>query len=639
MAVQWTGAGLRPRTAHARRALQVAIDATAWGTALVACAVLRVGPEDVHATRLLALFPVVVLAQFVAGYMLGLYRGRSIFGSFEEVATLARVVLVSGSVVFVLDALLFMQNRPIPLSSVVAGAAIAFLIMGGTRYWWRMMYDRSLRPSLTGTSRVIVFGVGDGGQRAIRAMLRDPKSAYVPVVALDDDRRLQGLRIMGVPVVGDRQAMAEVARRYQAPIILLALPAASGRVIRELTDQAQACGLKVRVLPAVQELLDGDVSVGDIRIPEPRDLLGRHHIETDLEAVADHIAGRRVVVTGAGGSIGSELCRQLAALQPAELIMIDRDESALHAVQLSIDGHALLNTPSTVLLDIRDRAGVISLFLERRPEVVFHAAALKHLPLLESYPIEALKTNVWGTLAVLEAAATANVERFVNVSTDKAANPCNTLGFSKRVAEGLTAWTNERAFGRYLSVRFGNVLGSRGSVLTTFQRQLEAGGPLTVTDPAVSRFFMTVEEAVQLVLQAAAIGEGGDVLVLDMGEPVRIADVAEQLARSVDPPCAIKYVGLRPGEKLSEQLFGDGENARPSAHPLIRSVSAPPVDGDAVRNVDPQCGPDYVADVLMELCVSMSLEPYGEVDLTRAELDVDDDGAMLDDVSSMTGGD
>jgi FlaA1/EpsC-like NDP-sugar epimerase len=388
----------------------------------------------------------------------------------------------------------------------------------------------------------------------------------------------------------------------------------------------------------VRELLDGEVDLDDIRTPEARDLLGRHHIETDLDVIAHYLRGRRVAITGAGGSIGAELCRQVAAFEPAELIMIDRDESALHAVQLSIEGRALLNTPSTVLLDIRDREGVRRLFEARRPEIVFHAAALKHLPLLEKYPVEALKTNVWGTLAVLEASAAAGVTRFVNISTDKAANPCSTLGYSKRVAEGLTAGIDAQADGRYLSVRFGNVLGSRGSVLTTFTSQLEAGGPLTVTDPDVTRFFMTVEEAVQLVVQAAGIGNGGEVLVLDMGQPVKIADVAEQLAHTVDPPCPITYVGLRPGEKLHEELFGDGEVPRLSSHPLIRSVAVPRLCGDDVRFLDPKIDPDAAIEVLMQLCLSMSIDLLPAVDLTGAG-DVERSLSVGEDLGSAVGGD
>ena len=284
-------------------------------------------------------------------------------------------------------------------------------------------------------------------------------------------------------------------------------------------------------------------------------------------------------MTGAGGSIGSELCRQLVRFSPAEIIMLDRDESALHEVQLSIYGRALLDTPQTVLADLRDERAISELFETRKPQVVFHAAALKHLPLLERYPNEAYQTNVLGTATMLNAAQRAGVEVFINISTDKAANPISVLGFSKRIAERLTA---EFAFrsgpGKYISVRFGNVLGSRGSVLTSFKDQIAKGGPVTVTHRGVTRYFMTISEAVQLVIQAGAIGSTGEVLVLDMGKPVNIYDVAEQLVRNSGKPITIDVVGLRVGEKVHEELFGKGEIDERPLHPLISHVAAKPID-------------------------------------------------------------
>jgi FlaA1/EpsC-like NDP-sugar epimerase len=332
--------------------------------------------------------------------------------------------------------------------------------------------------------------------------------------------------------------------------------------------------------------MDGVVSVAQLRDISEADLLGRHQIETDLDSIAHHLTGQRVLVTGAGGSIGSELCRQIHRYGPAELIMLDRDESALHAVQLSMYGRALLDGDCTVLADIRDAGRIHQIFQDRNPQIVFHAAALKHLPLLEKYPAEALKSNVWGTLTVLEAAAASGVDRFVNISTDKAANPTSVLGFSKRIAERLTAEAATRADGTYLSVRFGNVLGSRGSVLTSFESQIEAGGPVTVTHPDVTRYFMTVQEAVQLVIQAAAIGRDGEALVLDMGKPVRIADVARQLAARSPRHIDIVYTDLRPGEKLHEDLFGDGELDQRPFHPLISHVPVPAMAPKDVRDLE-----------------------------------------------------
>ncbi len=325
----------------------------------------------------------------------------------------------------------------------------------------------------------------------------------------------------------------------------------------------------MKILPGVNELLHGRVGIKDVRDIDIPDLLGRRQIDTDIASIAGYLTGQRVLVTGAGGSIGSELCRQISQWKPAELIMLDRDESALHGVQLSIEHRAMLDSPNVVLADIRDGDRIREIFAERRPQVVFHAAALKHLPMLEQYPAEAVKTNIWGTLTVLEAAQAVGVERFVNISTDKAANPISVLGYSKRIAEGLTAAVAAEAEGTFLSVRFGNVLGSRGSVLTAFAAQIASGGPVTVTHPDVTRYFMTVNEAVELVIQAAAMGSRGEALVLDMGKPVSIDEVARHLIELSGEDIAVEYTGLRDGEKMHEDLFSSGEPDRRPVHPLV----------------------------------------------------------------------
>jgi FlaA1/EpsC-like NDP-sugar epimerase len=562
--------------------------------------------------RLIPLVPLVIVAQLAAGSFFGLYRGRWVFGSVEEVGAVAKSFLLAGAGLLVVDASI-MHDRPLPISVVLAGGTMAVLVMAAFRFWWRMDHDRQLRRNLKarGCERVIVFGAGAGGRSAISAMLADRESPYIAVALLDDDPRVRGMTMRGVKVVGDRTDMASVAAAFHASAVVIAVPSASSSLVLELSELATKAGLSVRVLPSVRELLDGHVRVVDIREPTERDLMGRHSIETDLDEASAYLRDKRVLVTGAGGSIGSELCRQIARFGPAELIMLDRDESALHAVQLSIEGRALLDSPDLVLLDIRDRDRVKQFFCQRRPEVVFHAAALKHLPLLEAHPVEGFKTNVWGSLAVLEAAEMSGVECFVNVSTDKAADPCSMLGYSKRVAEGLTSGVDARTRGRFISVRFGNVLGSRGSVLTAFQKQLELGGPLTVTDPDATRFFMTVEEAVQLVLQAGAIGEGGHAMVLDMGEPVKIAEVAEQLAQTVKPPCPIEFVGLRTGEKLHEQLFGLAESPTATAHPSIRSVPVPPVHGDRVRHFPTNMSNERASGALVNLSAAMTEQVTG----------------------------
>jgi FlaA1/EpsC-like NDP-sugar epimerase len=432
-------------------------------------------------------------------------------------------------------------------------------------------------PGGDGVQRVLVAGAGEGAEQVITAMLRDPQSPYLPVAIVDDDRRKAHLRVRNVRVQGTLEDIPAVAEANDAEVLLVAIPSADGALVRHLADLGEAAGLRVLAVPPVRDLFDDQIGIEDIRPLTTADLLGRREIDTDVAAIAGYLAGRRVMITGAGGSIGSELCRQVHTFSPSALVMLDRDESALHAVQLSIEGRAMLDTPNLVVADIRDRDRLAEVFEQHRPEVVFHAAALKHLPLCELHPSEAVKTNVWGTQHLLQLAQHFEVDTFVNVSTDKAADPTSVLGATKRIAERLTAAAAEAGLGTYISVRFGNVLGSRGSVLGSFRAQIEMGGPITVTHPDVTRYFMTVEEAVQLVIQAGAIGENGEAMVLDMGEPVRIADVARRLADEGDRKIEIVYTGLRPGEKLHEVLQSRAEVPRPSGHHLIAAVDVPPL--------------------------------------------------------------
>jgi FlaA1/EpsC-like NDP-sugar epimerase len=375
-------------------------------------------------------------------------------------------------------------------------------------------------------------------------------------------------------------------------------------LIREVRDETVRAGAEFKVLPPVRELVNHRISVADVRDAQIEDLLGRRHVVEDLEDGYAELAGRRILVTGAGGSIGSELCRQIARCDPGELMMLDRDESALHSLQMSLTGRALLDGPELILADLRDAEGIRRIVDARRPEVVFHAAALKHLTMLQRHPGEAVKTNVWGTLSVLEACG--DVGKFVNISTDKAANPSSVLGYTKRITERLTAHTAIGAHGTFLSVRFGNVLSSRGSVVTAFRAQIEAGLPITVTHPLVTRYFMTVQEAVHLVLQAAAIGRDGEALVLDMGKAVSIDAVARQMAAAAPGSPCIVYTGLRPGEKLHEELFGAGERDIRALHPLISHVAVPALDPGAVANLDPFDEPPKLIDALEKLCAQSS---------------------------------
>ena len=568
-----------PRFLSRRDFYRLGVDAIAWYVGLTFAALARFDfmTDEVAFLAIAGFAVAAILLQFVIGHFLHLYRGRYRYGSFDEVSGLSAAVISVGLILTAFDYFAF-DERAVPASTPLVGSLVALILMFAARYVWRYLLERSLRPDATTATKVLIFGAGDGGTQVLLSMIRDPQSIYLPVGILDDDPMLQNRRVSGVHVMGTRNDIEAAAGKTGATTLIIAIARADAALLRDVNAIAAGAGLTVKVVPSVSEIIDGKITSADIRDINEADLLGRTQIETDLDAIAHTLLGKRVLVTGAGGSIGSELCRQIYRYDPAELIMLDRDESALHAVQLAIHGRAMLDDESTVLADIRDEARVQEVFTERRPEVVFHAAALKHLPLLEKYPAEAVKSNIWGTLTVLRAAQAIGVGTFVNISTDKAANPISVLGYSKRIAERLTAQVATETDGTYLSVRFGNVLGSRGSVLTAFESQIEVGGPVTVTDPDVTRYFMTVQEAVQLVIQAAAIGRDGEALVLDMGGPVRIADVARQLISQSPEPIEIVFTGLRPGEKLDEDLFSSDEVDNRPVHPLISHVAVPVLD-------------------------------------------------------------
>jgi len=599
------------RAALPGRAARAGVDAAALGVALLIATLLRHDGDfyRVDLSRLLVLAMFAAVVHTVAGMRFGLYTGRWSYGCFEEIAALAKTAAVTTPVVFVLDTLL---GRLVPRSAIIGAGLIALVLTAGVRYTVRLLNDQRLRPSPEAGTRVVVMGAGEGATQVIRAMLRSPFSPYVPVALLDDDPTKRTLRVMGVPVAGDRYAMADVVQQYDADAVLIAIPSASADLVRELTELAEPLNVDLKVVPPVVELFGRTVSVEDIRPVSHADLLGRREIGIDLAAVAGYLEGRRVLVTGAGGSIGSELCRQVARFHPAQLVMLDRDESGLHAVQLSLDGRGMLNDRNLVVADIRDQQRLDEVFAEHRPQVVFHAAALKHLPLLEMHPSEALKTNIIGTYQILQTALRHGVDRLVNISTDKAAEPVSVLGYSKRITERLTAAADEAAHGTYCSVRFGNVLGSRGSVLTAFAAQVEAGGPITVTHPEMTRYFMTVQEAVRLVIQAGAIDSSSEVLVLDMGEPVRIHDVARRIAAAAERHIQIVFTGLRPGEKLAEVLLGPDEPDHRPQHPLISQAPVPPLDGAVLSLLDPAVPRQDLIAVLRWLAESPALSPARE---------------------------
>lgn len=568
---------LRNQFAVVRRTIggQFVVDSATWLIAIIFAAVFRYefAFQNVSWQPLIILWAITTVLQLVIGRMVYLYRGRFRVGTFFEVRALALTV---GIVAFVtgLPILLAGTAVGIPRSTVIVALPIALVLMGGTRYLRRLRSERRSKPR-DSAQTTLIYGAGYLASHLVPQMLSDPQSPFLPVGLIDDDPAKRNLWVHGVPMMGNRGDLQKVARETGATTLIVCIGRAHASLVQDIKLAADAAGLRMLMLPLLGEILEGRSSFKDLKDVSIEDLIGRHPVNTEVESIASYLQGRKVLVTGAGGSIGSALCREIAKFQPKELMMLDRDESGLQSTQLLVDGHGLLNTSDVILADIRDAETITQIFEERRPEVVFHAAALKHLPMLEQYPGEAWQTNVIGTLHVLSAALKIGVSTFINVSTDKAANPTSVLGRSKRLAEKLTSWAAAQSKGKYLSVRFGNVIGSRGSMLPTFASLIESGGPLTVTHRDVTRYFMTIPEACQLVVQAGGIGRDGEVLILDMGEPVSILSVAQQMIAMSGKSIEIVFTGLRPGEKLHEVLMGENESDSRPFHPKISHTKVP----------------------------------------------------------------
>ena len=612
--------------ARGHRALSLAaLDSASWIAGFYLATAFRLETWSVSPTLLLHSQPdtiplggVSVLGAFAAALHCMLawrtraHQGRSKLGSFEELFLLSSVMGLVGVTMTILHAVL--PDILLPRATPIAAALLALIVAGWARATWRYVVSEP-RPGQDGEPghRVLIVGSSDGARQLIDSMLRDHEHAWKPVGMLDDDRRMRHFRHRGVQVLGTIDALADVAADRAAKTIVVAIPSARAGLMVKINHLARSAALDVKVLPDVGELLSG-VDLSDVRDMEPEDFLGRHQVETDIDSIAGFLQGKRVLVTGAGGSIGSELCHQISAFAPAELMMLDRDESALHSLMLSMNGRADLESPNVILANIRDAERMQEIFTTLRPQVVFHAAALKHVNILEGHAAEAVKTNVLGTLNVLEAAMMSGVERFVNVSTDKAADPESVLGRSKRLAEGLTRSSSESTSdGIYLSVRFGNVLGTSGSVLKTFAAQVDTGGPITVTHPEATRYFMTVRESVQLVIQAAAIGRDGEALVLDMGQPVKILDVARLFVENARDPIDVVFTGLKPGEKLHETRLGSGEVDHRPVHPLISHVPVPLVSQSEVLSLPIRGDNELIAAAMKDLIDHMALPARQEI--------------------------
>lgn len=519
----------------------------------------------------LAALPLVVLVQGVMFWVFGLYRGVWRFASLPDLVRIGQAVLW-GALCISLALFAWTRLEDIPRSVPPLFLVFQLLLLAAPRLLYRLIKDRRLE--LTGGKRVLVVGAGRAGEMLVRDMRRDPSHAYCAVAFVDDKLRRQGSDIHGVPIKGSTALIPELTEELQIDLILLALPSATDSMMRRLVKLCERSGKPFRTVPQLESLMTGQVSINQLREVSIEDLLGRNPVKLDWNGIRSGLAGRTILITGAGGSIGSELCRQVISANPERLILVDNCELNLYRMEMELSERHPSLAFDHHLLDVGDRVAIDQLFESRRPQIVFHAAAYKHVPMLEGQARSAVRNNVLGTLTVATAAERAGAERFVLISTDKAVNPTNVMGATKRSAEVLCQALNQDSHTRFITVRFGNVLASAGSVVPLFKRQIAGGGPVTVTHPDIERYFMTIPEACQLIMQSAVIGDGGEVFVLDMGEPVPITFLAEQMirlsGRTPGRDVAIDFVGLRPGEKLFEELFYAFEDLIPTEHPKIR---------------------------------------------------------------------
>ena len=533
------------------------------------------------------IFLVVVAIKLAVFILFGLYTHWWRYVSIRDMWSVARGVTVASVLAFL--AIYLWNPVPgfrLPRGVVVIDLLVLLAFVAGIRLLARTLIERPGRSALIARGKeALIVGAGDAGGLIVKEMLRSPALGYTPIGLVDDDPRKRSLRLHGIRVLGSTDELPDLLENSKPDEVIIAIPSAAGETRQRIVNACRDAGVPVKTLPAVHELIAGDLHLARrLREVQVEDVLGREAVELDSASVASYIAGETVLVTGAGGSIGSELCRQIAALGAGRLVLVEHAENALVEIERELVNERGFTAAVPALADVKDRAKMRQLFERFRPGVVFHAAAYKHVPLMEANPLESVRNNVLAMRVVSDVAVEYEAHTFVLVSTDKAVDPENVLGQTKALCEWITAAAglSQRNGTRFLSVRFGNVLGSSGSVIPLFRRQIALGGPVTVTHPEMTRYFMTIPEAVQLIIQAGAIGESGDVFVLDMGEPVKIVDLAHNMIRlsgkEPDVDIRVEFIGARAGEKLHEKLWGEEERPAPTRHPKILRCSGANVD-------------------------------------------------------------
>ncbi|WP_211164128.1 polysaccharide biosynthesis protein [Parazoarcus communis] len=535
-----------------------------------------------YTAKVLLVLGVLLVVHALACRWAGLYRGMWIFASLPDLKRVLRAVMVSGLALVILVALDRGAGPNVPRSMLVLYPVLLLTVMGGGRVAWRMWKEHRIYGGLMAAGKpVIIVGAGTGGAMLVRELERSPDWRVVALV--DDNPAKWGLELYGRPVAGSIDLLPQVLKDYKAQHVILAMPSAAVDVLKRAADTAVQAGAHVFTVPGIEDLMSGKVAINAMRPVDIEDLLGREPVKIDSVHLQGMIGGKTVLITGAGGSIGSELCRQLKRFSPARLVLVEASEFALYNIEQWFRVHRPEVQIVPLAGDVKDTARLEEIFSTWKPHLIFHAAAYKHVPLMEvGNAWQAVRNNVLGTLQVAVQAQRHGVERFVLISTDKAVNPTNVMGATKRLAEMVCEALHCSGGGstQMEMVRFGNVLGSTGSVIPKFAEQIARGGPVTVTHPEINRYFMSIPEAAQLVLQAASMGHGGEVFVLDMGEPVKIVDLARNMIRLSgygEDEIRIEFTGLRPGEKLYEELLADAEETRETPHPKLRIARSRPV--------------------------------------------------------------
>lgn len=551
---------------------------------------------------------ILLICHHFFSYRFSLYKKAWMYASIGELIVVFKTITLSILLVTILQFALFQY---VNIELIIVTWMLHMLLIGGSRFGFRVLncYHASRNEGVS-KKRTLIIGAGSAGTMIVRQLLENKQSELLPVAFIDDNRKKHFLHILGIPVVGDREKIGSIVEKMLIEHIVIAIPSLQAKELHSLVQACLKTGKKTQTIPRIEDLMTGKISVNHFRDVKIEDLLGRETVELDIRKISNYIANKTILITGAGGSIGSEICRQVASFKPKKLILLGHGENSIYTIGMELK-EKFAEDPieiKTEIADIQDGDKMLSIMNQYRPQVVYHAAAHKHVPLMEQHPEEAVKNNLIGTMNVAQAASWSQVETFVMISTDKAVNPTSVMGATKRLAENYIQHLNRESTTKFLAVRFGNVLGSRGSVIPLFKRQIENGGPVTVTHPDMVRYFMTIPEASRLVLQAGALAKGGEIFVLDMGKPVKIVDLAKNLIKlsgySIEE-IGIEFTGIRPGEKLYEELLQPEEVHQEQIYPKIYIGKATAFPIEPIQQLITEL-PQLERKVLREKLLSMS---------------------------------